>query len=99
MPAHFDGEVYGALRSLDRQRKLPPGLLDRILPLLSRFRAERVHLSRLLTSAHTLGTRFSARDAFYVALAVRVRGELLTADRALAESASGLARTRLISSR
>ena len=35
VPAHFDVEVYGALRSLDRQRKLAPGALDRIVPLLA----------------------------------------------------------------
>jgi len=45
-----------------------------------------------------LGTRFSARDAFYVALAARVRGELLTADRALSEVAGSLVRVRLIPS-
>ena len=99
VPAHFDGEVYGALRRLDRQRKLAPGLLDRVVPLLARFRAERVPLGRLITQAHALGTRFSARDAFYVALAVRANGELLTSDRALAATASPLVRVRLIDSR
>ena len=96
MPAHFDGEVYGALRSLDRRRTMAPGALDRIVPLLAVFRAERVPLARLLAAAHELGTRFSPRDAFYVALAARVRGELVTADRALARSASPLVRTRLM---
>ena len=75
---------------------LAPGALDRIVPLLAQFRAERVPLAQLLTPAHTLGTRFSPRDAFYVALAVRVRGELLTADQALARNASALVRVRLI---
>jgi predicted nucleic acid-binding protein len=99
VPAHFDVEVYAALRSLDRRRMLAPGALDRIVPLLARFRAERVPLARLLATAHALGTRFSARDSFYVALADRLRGELVTADRALAGSASTLVRVRLITSR
>lgn len=96
VPAHFDGEVYAALRSLDRQRKLRPGQLDAIVRVLARFRAERVPLARLLAQAHALGTRFSARDAFYVALAARANGELLTADRPLAATASPLVRVRLI---
>ena len=96
MPAHFDGEVYGALRSLDRRRRLAPGALDRMVPLLAQLRAERVPLAQLLTQAHALGTPFSPSDAFYVALAARARAELLTADRALARSASSLVRVRLM---
>lgn len=97
VPAHFDGEVYGALRSLDRRGKLSSGQLDAIVPLLARFRAERVPLARLLARAHALGARFSTSDSFYVALALRANGELLTADDPLARAASPLVPVRLIS--
>lgn len=90
MPAHFDAEVYAALRRLDRRGELAPGQLDGIVPALQRFRARRIPLSRLLASAHALGTRFSPHDAFYVALAQRLQGELVTKDRALAQACEGL---------
>lgn len=97
VPAHFDGEVYAALRRLDRQRQLLQGQLHAIVPVLARFRAERVPLIRLLPQAHALGTRFAASDSFYVALALHSGGELLTADRPLAEAAASLVPVRLIS--
>jgi len=95
VPAHFDGEVYAALRRLDRRGLLAPGQLDAIVPLLMKLRAKRVPLRGLLLDAHKLGARFSPRDAFYVALARRIDGELFTRDAALVAACSRLARARL----
>lgn len=96
VPAHFDVEVYAALRRLDRRGALAPGQLDGIVPVLRRFRAERIPLSLLLAPAHALGSRFSPPDALYAALALRLGGELLTRDGPLAHACAGLVDVRLI---
>jgi predicted nucleic acid-binding protein len=95
VPAHFDAEVYEALRKLDRRGILSLGQLDAIIPTLVRFRAKRVPLRILIRDAHTLGPRFSARDALYVALARRLDAELFTRDGALARACSGFVEARL----
>jgi predicted nucleic acid-binding protein len=95
VPAHFDAEVYQTLRALDRRGVLAPHQLDKILPTLLRFRAQRVPLRGLLSDAHALGTRFSPRHAFYVALARRIGGELFTRDRPLATACEGIVAARL----
>ena len=92
VPAHFDTEVYAALRGLDRRGLLARGQLDLIVPTLMRFRAERVAIRALLPEAHRLGTRFSARDALYVSLARRIDAELFTRDRPLAAACAGVVR-------
>ena len=69
---------------------LERGQLDLIVPALTRFRAKRVPLQKLLIDAHALGTRFSARDALYVALTRRIEAEFFTRDRPLAEACADL---------
>jgi predicted nucleic acid-binding protein len=96
VPAHFDAEVYSAFRRHFRQGLLTRLELDRVAAQLARLAAERVALPWLLADAHVLADRFSAGDAFYVALA-RARGiELWTADARLERAATQLARVRLI---
>lgn len=96
VPAHFDAEVYRVLRAYDRARVLPRGGLDRLVPALRRLNAERVALAVLVDRAHALGPRFSASDAFYVALAAAAQGELITRDRRLAQACLGLVAARLV---
>jgi predicted nucleic acid-binding protein len=96
VPAHFDAEVYEALRKLDRRGVLSSGQLDAIVPTLVRFRAQRVPLRTLLPEAHALSPRFSARDALYVALARRLDAELFTRDRPLAGACAGVVEVRLL---
>ena len=96
VPAHFDAEVYAAFRRLFRRKLVARSRLDFITSRLIGLAAERVALALLLPEVHRLADRFSAADAFYVALA-RARGiELVTADAALAHAASGLADVQLV---
>ena len=96
VPAHFDAEVYAAFRRLFRRKLVARSRLDFITSRLIGLAAERVALPPLLPEVHRLADRFSAADAFYVALA-RARGiELVTADAALAHAASGLADVQLV---
>jgi predicted nucleic acid-binding protein len=98
VPAHFDVEVYAALRRIFRRGLVDRTRLDRSVSLLAALAAERVALPPLLPEAHRLADRVSVPDAFYVALA-RVRdSELLTTDLRLAEAADGFARVQLIRS-
>lgn len=95
-PAHVDGEVYAAMRRLDRRGVLRPGLLDEAVRALTRLPMRRVPLAQLLPRAHALGTRFTPRDCFYVAAALRIGAELLTRDEPLARACDGLVRVRLV---
>ena len=96
VPAHFDAEVYAALRRHLRRGLLPRTRLDVIVGRLVALPADRVPLGPLLPEAHALADRLSAADAFYVALARSLKSQLLTTDARLAESGAGLARTRLV---
>ena len=96
VPAHFDAEVYGALRKLLRRGAVDRRRLQRSVELLAVFGAERVALSPLLLEAHRLSDRLAASDAFYVALARACDCLLLTTDGRLADAAAGLARVELV---
>jgi len=96
VPAHFDVEVYAAFRRLFRRKLVDRSRLDFITSRLIGLAAERVALPALLPEVHRLADRFSAADAFYIALARARRVELFTADVALARAASGLADVQLV---
>lgn len=96
VPAHFDAEVYGALRRLFRRKLVDRPRLDFITSRLIALAAQRVALAPLLPEVHRLADRLSAADAFYVALARARAAPLLTADAALARAASGLADVELV---
>jgi len=96
VPAHFDAEVLRGLRRVARRGFLTRPRLDATVRLLAQFSAERVPLRALLLRAHALGDRFSAGDAFYIALARAYDAELVSCDRRLARGADGIARVRLV---
>lgn len=96
MPAHFDAEVYSAFRRQFRRGLLSRAELDRVVPRLATFVAERVALPPLLAEAHALADRLSVGDAFYIALARARRADFVTADGRLARAAAGLANIRLV---
>jgi predicted nucleic acid-binding protein len=97
VPAHFDAEVYSALRRHRRMGGVTAARLDALVSLLAEFTAQRVALSGLLVAAHGLGERFSSSDSLYVALSQLQRADLVTADSALARAATGVIPVRLIS--
>jgi len=90
VPAHFDAEVYGALRrgylhrSIDRDRLLIA--VDR----LRRFKAERLAIVPLLPNVVGLADVIGAHDVFYVLLAISRACPLVTGDQRLARSAARL---------
>ena len=96
-PAHFDAEVFRALRRARRRRLLTASDLSARLRLLASLAAERVPLPPLLASADALGERFSAPDSLYVALAQVIGAQLVTCDAGLARACTGLVSVRLVS--
>jgi len=90
VPAHFDAEVYHALRrgylrrEIDRERLLVA--VDR----LERFDAERMEIVSLLPNVVGLTDVIGAHDVFYVLLAISRACPLLTCDLRLARAAARL---------
>lgn len=96
MPAHFDAEVLsGVLRAM-RRREAAEEDGERALLAAARLPAERVPLKELLAQAYTLRRRCGPYDAFYLALARRSAGLLLTSDAPLARAAVGYADVELV---
>jgi predicted nucleic acid-binding protein len=88
---HLDAEVFSALARLHRDGTLPADGVDARLRVLSRMNVLRLPITgALLQEAWTLRHNIAARDALYVALARRLRGQLLTTDQRLARAAPGL---------
>lgn len=88
VPAHFDAEVYVAIR-----RQLLRGLVDLnaatiALFDLRRLRAERHLVGDLITEALAARDRFGGYDVFYVVLAKRLGAAFVTADEPLALAAA-----------
>ena len=90
VPAHFDAEVYQALRrgylhrNIDRDRLLIS--VDR----LGRFKAERLAIVPLLPNVVGLVDVIGAHDVFYVLLAISRACPLVTCDHRLARAAGRL---------
>ena len=90
VPAHFDAEVYHALRrgylrgDFDRQR------LSTAVDRLERFDGERLEIVPLLPNVVGLADVLGAHDVFYVLLAISRGCPLLTGDRRLARAAARL---------
>ena len=85
-PALVDTETLIVLRRYDLRGELPP---DRAREALVRYRRLPVrlhHLRPLIDRAWALRRNFTPPDAFYVALAERLRVPLLTADARLARA-------------
>lgn len=87
-PAHLDAEVVSALRGLARGRPAVESAVPAALRHLAGLPVRRVPLAPLLPRMWELRDNLTPSDAAYVALAERLTGTLVTADRRLA-SASG----------
>jgi predicted nucleic acid-binding protein len=96
VPAHFDAEVYRALRRLGRRGAMDADGLRAAINALATLAVERIPLPPLLQSANDLGDRFSPPDSLYVALARALDAQLITSDAPLARACSGIARVRLV---
>ena len=96
VPAHFDAEVYRALRRLGRRAAMDADGLRAGINALATLAVERVPLPPLLQSANDLGDRFSPPDSLYVALARALDAPLITSDARLARACEGVAKVRLV---
>ncbi|HET7699233.1 MAG TPA: type II toxin-antitoxin system VapC family toxin [Candidatus Limnocylindria bacterium] len=94
-PAHFDAEVFRALRRWQRRRQMTAAEVSHRIGLLTLFAADRIPLPPLLARADALGERFSPPDSLYVATAHALDAELFTCDAPLATACAGVARVRL----
>lgn len=94
-PAHFDAEVFRALRRWQRRRLMSAAEVTQRIRLLTLFAADRLRLPPLLARADALGERFSPPDSLYVAAARALDAELFTCDAPLAAACAGVAKVRL----
>jgi predicted nucleic acid-binding protein len=90
VPAHFDVEVYAAIRRTYLRRHLDRGSLETLVAQLGTFDAERVALKSFLPSVAQLVDVIGSHDVFYVLLAISRRCPLLTCDLRLARAAMRL---------
>ena len=90
VPAHFDAEVYHALRRAYLRAEIDRGHLRLAVDELYRFDAERTDIGSLLPSVVGLADIIGAHDVFYALLAISRDCPLLTSDRRLARAAARL---------
>lgn len=89
-PAHFDAEVYGALRRSYLRQHLSLERFRTAVDRLGQFDAERLEIVSLLPNVVGLVDVFGAHDVFYVLLAMSRGCPLLTCDGGLARAATRL---------
>lgn len=97
VPAHFDAEIFAAVRRLVRRGLIDIGRAELALADGVRLSAERVALAPLVAEAFALRDRFGASDVFYAVLARDRAATLITSDAALARAATGYVEVRYIS--
>lgn len=90
VPAHFDAEVYHALRRAYLRGEIDRGHLRLAVDQLHRFDAERAEIGSLLPNVVGLADIIGAHDVFYALLAISRDCPLLTGDLRLARSAARL---------
>lgn len=95
VPAHFDAEVFAAVRRALLRGRIAGAGAERALLEAARLPAQRVPLAGLLAEAYALRDRFSPGDVFYVVVARRSAATLLTSDASLARAAGDYTRVRL----
>jgi predicted nucleic acid-binding protein len=96
VPAHFDAEVFAAIRRLVRRRVVGADRAALALLRNARLVAERVPLLPLYAEAFTVRDRFGPADVFYAVLARSLSATLVTSDAALARAARGYAEVRYL---
>lgn len=98
VPAHFDAEVFAAVRRLVRRRIVAVDRAGLGLLFTARLVAGRVSLLPLYAEAFNVRERFGPSDVFYAVLARSLSATLVTSDAALARAARGYVDVRYIAS-
>ena len=96
MPAHFDAEVFAAVRSLLRRRAVGVDRAGLALLRNTRLVAQRMPLLPLYPEAFNVRDRFGLGDVFYAVLARALSATLVTSDAPLARAARGYVEVRYI---
>lgn len=96
VPAHFDAEVFSAIRRLVRRRVVAVDRAGLALLRNTRLVATRMPLLPLYAEAFNVRDRFGPSDAFYVVLARSLSATLVTSDEALARAAHGYVDVRFV---
>ena len=89
-PAHFDAEVYHALRRAYLRREIDRDHLMMVVDQLGQLDIERLEIASLLPYVVGLADVIGAHDAFYLLLSIVRACPLLTCDRGLARAARRL---------
>ncbi len=98
VPAHFDAEVFSAIRRLVRRRVVAVDRAGLALLRNTRLVATRMPLLPLYAEAFTVRDRFGPSDAFYAVLARSLSATLVTSDEALARASRGYVDVRYVRS-
>lgn len=85
-PDSINPEILQAVRRLERGQAVDRDCAERMLADFMTMPIRRVPTARLLLGAWKLRANVSAYDACYVALAQRLRSQLVTADQRLARA-------------
>jgi predicted nucleic acid-binding protein len=96
LPAHFDAEVYSALRRLVLTSRISveTGLVA--LADIERLIATRHSVAGMLLEALALRDRFGGHDVFFAILARRLGARLVTCDERFARAARGYVPVELV---
>ena len=89
-PAHFDAEVYSALRRLYTRGRMDRDRVGIAVDRLERLDIERLQIVSLLPNVVGLVDVIGAHDVFYVLLAISRQCRLVTCDASLARAAARL---------
>jgi len=89
-PAHFDAEVYSALRRLYTRGRMDRDRVGIAVDRLERLDIERLEIVSLLPNVVGLVDVIGAHDVFYVLLAISRQCRLVTCDASLARAAARL---------
>ena len=98
VPAHFDAEVFSAIRRLVRRRVVAVDRAGLALLRNTRLVATRMPLLPLYAEAFNVRDRFGPSDAFYAVLARSLSATLVTSDEALARASRGYVDVRYVRS-
>ena len=98
VPAHFDAEVFAAVRRLVQRRIVGVDRGGLALLRNARLVATRIPLLPLYAEAFTVRDRFGPGDAFYAVLARSLSAALVTSDEGLARAAHGYVDVRYVRS-
>ena len=85
-PCLLDVEVLSVLARLERTHEMTPAVASECAATLAAARIVRLPSDRLSSAAWALRPNLAIADAFYVALAVLLKGSIVTADARLSRT-------------